>query len=143
MTALRVVFDTSVLLAAVRTPNRRSASCVLTSMVGSGDLEAIISAPIAEEYLRKAADPEVLAASNVPDPVRFALDFITLAEAVEPVQVRAVKQDPSDDMYLGTALGGRAGYVVTFDKAHLLPLDPFRGVRIVTPGMLLAVFRER
>ena len=142
MTALRVVFDTSVLLAAVRTPNRRSASCVLIHMAGSGDVRAIVSARIAAEYLRKAADPEVRAASLVPDPVRFALDLITVAEEVEPVEIRAVRRDPTDDVYLGTALGGRAGYIVTFDRAHLLPLDPFRGVRIVLPGTMLELLRE-
>lgn len=141
MSTPRVVFDTSVLLAAVRTSNRRSASCELIGLVAVGEVNAIVSPPIVDEYRRKAVDPEVRAASVVADPLRFALDLVAVAEEVEPLQVRAVAGDPSDDVYLGTALAGRAGYIVTFDRAHLLPLDPFRGVRIVVPGTLLALLR--
>ncbi len=42
---------------------------------------------------------------------------------------------------LGTALAGRAGYLATFDRRHLLPLDPFKGVRVLTPGDVLRELR--
>ena len=57
--------------------------------------------------------------------------------------VRVVKADPSDDVYLGTALAGRASYLATFDRRHLLPLDPWRGVRVLTPGDVLRGLRGR
>jgi putative PIN family toxin of toxin-antitoxin system len=143
MTASRVVIDASVMLAAIRARNRRSASCVVIGMAALGELVAIVSAPIVAEYRRKASEPEVREASQVPDPLRFALDLVAVAESVEPVTVRVVKHDPSDDVYLGTALAGRADYLVTFERAHLLPLDPFRGVRVVPPGMFLTLLRSR
>jgi predicted nucleic acid-binding protein len=53
-----------------------------------------------------------------------------------------VAADPSDNVYLGTALAGRADFLATFDRRHLLPLDPFRGVRILRPGDVLRALRE-
>ena len=48
-------------------------------------------------------------------------------------------RDPKDNFLLALALDGRADYLVTGD-ADLLVLDPWRGVRIVTPvDFLVAV----
>ncbi len=138
---LRVVLDASVVIAAVCARNRRSASCILVEAAAVGLVRAIVSPPIVVEYRRKVADPEIAAAAQVPDPLRFALDLIEVAELVEPDLAEAVPGDPSDDAYLGTALAGRARYLVTFDARHLLPLDPFQGVRIVRPGAVLRALR--
>lgn len=143
MTAPRVVIDASVMLAAVRARNRSSASCVLLRMASAGEVRAFISDPIVAEYRRKALDAEVLAAAAVADPLGLALDLVAVSESVEPAPIRVVTKDPSDDVYLGTAIAARAAYLLTFDKAHLLPLDPFRGVRIVPPGVLLTILRGK
>jgi len=138
---LRVVLDASVVIAAVCARNRRSASCILIEAAAVGLVHASVSPPIVVEYQRKVADPEIAAIAAVPDPSRFALDLIEVAELVEPDLVEAVPGDPSDGVYLGTALAGRARYLATFDARHLLPLDPFRGVRIVKPGAVLRALR--
>jgi len=61
--------------------------------------------------------------------------FITVA-AVDPP--RLVLADAGDDKVLWCALVGEAELIVTYDH-HLLRLDPFRGVRIVTPEALLTL----
>jgi hypothetical protein len=40
------------------------------------------------------------------------------------------------------ALAGGAAFVVSLDRAHLLPLGEWRGIRIVEPRTLLAVLRR-
>jgi predicted nucleic acid-binding protein len=90
----RLVLDASVVLAALLSPTRRSASCLLVEAIGTAE-------------------------------------------------VRVVKSDPSDDVYLGTALPGRTTYLATFDRRHLLPLDPWRGVRVLAPGDVLRGLRRR
>lgn len=141
MSRPRLVLDASVVIAAALTSNRGSASCLLAAAVGAREVELVVSPPVVAEYLRTAA--EHAASAHIPEPVGFVLDLIAAAESVTPEPVEEVREDPSDDVYLGTALAGRAGYLVTFDRLHLLPLDPFRGVRIVTPGSLLAILRGR
>ena len=55
---------------------------------------------------------------------------VTIVQA--PVQLQ-VCRDPRDDKFLDLALASRAAVLVTVDK-DLLVLDPFEGVRIVTPA---------
>jgi predicted nucleic acid-binding protein len=52
-----------------------------------------------------------------------------------------VADDPKDDKYVAAALGGRAGWVVTLDRRHMLALGAYESVRFVTPGDFLAVLR--
>jgi putative PIN family toxin of toxin-antitoxin system len=137
----RLVLDASVVIAAALTPNRRSASCLVTAAVCSGRIELVVSPPVVAEYRRTIA--EHAASARINEPAAFLEDLIAAAEPVTPEPVEAVRHDPTDDVYLGTALAGRADYLVTFDRAHLLVLDPFRGVRIVLPGTVLALLRGR
>lgn len=141
MSAPRLVLDASVVLAALLTPNRRSASCLLVEAVGAGTVQLVVSAPVVAEYRRTVE--EHAAESHLDDPLGLVLDLAAAAELVEPVEVRVVKADPSDDVYLGTALAGRADYLATFDRRHLLPLDPFKGVRVLTPGDVLRQLRAQ
>lgn len=140
MTSARIVLDASVVLAAVLTPNRRSASCLLVEAVGAGLVRLVVSAPVVAEYRRVVQEHR--RAAHVADPMGLVLDLAAAAEVVEPAEVHAVLADPSDDVYLGTALAGRAGYLATFDRRHMLPLDPFKGVRVVTPGDVLRALRD-
>lgn len=47
-----------------------------------------------------------------------------------------VAEDPSDNRYLECALEGDAEYIVSGDR-HLLELEYFRGIEILTPSMFL------
>ena len=49
-----------------------------------------------------------------------------------------VCRDPRDDQVLELAVCGRADRIITGD-ADLLTLDPFRGIRIVTPTDFLGL----
>jgi putative PIN family toxin of toxin-antitoxin system len=49
-----------------------------------------------------------------------------------------VCRDPKDDKFLSLAVSGGATYIVTGDK-DLLALDPFQGIRILTPSDFLAL----
>jgi hypothetical protein len=137
----RLVLDASVVLAALLTPDRRSASCLLVEAVGTGTVQLVVSAPIVGEYRRTVEEHG--GKSHLKDPLGLVLDLAAAAELVEPVDERVVKHDPSDDVYLGTAIAGRAAFLATFDRRHLLPLDPFKGVRVLTPGDVLRQLRGR
>jgi len=49
-----------------------------------------------------------------------------------------VKVDPSDNVYLATALAGGARRVATGNTRHLTPLDGYAGLRIAIPAIFLA-----
>lgn len=56
--------------------------------------------------------------------------------------VKAVPEDPDDDIVLSTAYEGKASHVVSGDR-HLLNLGRFRGIRIVTVNEMLGLLRRR
>lgn len=60
---------------------------------------------------------------------------------VIPVEVDGIASHPEDDVVLGTALAGRAEYLVTSDKA-LLRLGTFEGIAIVSPPQFLALIES-
>lgn len=56
--------------------------------------------------------------------------FVVVKETIR------ASRDPDDDKFLDLAVAGTATVIVSGDK-DLLVLDPFRGVRIVQPGIFL------
>lgn len=75
------------------------------------------------------------------DRERFLESLIREAELVEICEAVQECRDPMDDHVLGLAISGNASYIVTGDS-DLLIMDPFRGVRIVTPSKLFELFEE-
>ncbi len=67
------------------------------------------------------------------------VDLRRSAILVEPEPVRAVPDDPDDDVIVGVALAAGADAIITGD-AHLLGLRSYRGIPILTPrGFLEAL----
>ena len=50
----------------------------------------------------------------------------------------AACRDPKDNKFLELAVAGSAGYLISGDE-DLLVLNPFRGIRIVTPAEFTAL----
>jgi putative PIN family toxin of toxin-antitoxin system len=141
----RVVFDTNVLISAAISPLGKSFRCLawalsratLHSSVGLLDeFDSRLSGP---RIARLLAEPHF---SRVKDAVRNA------AILVEPAPIAPVCRDPKDDIVLATALAARADILATALAARadilvtgdmdLLTLDPFEGIRILSPAAFLA-----
>ena len=66
-----------------------------------------------------------------------------IADVYDPKgTVHVIKECPDDNYVLETAWIGRAKYLVTGDKHHLLPLKVFRNVKIVEPAVFLETIRK-
>ena len=57
-------------------------------------------------------------------------------------RVHAIKEDPSDNMFLECAGGGKADYIITSDR-HLLALKRFGETEILTPTRFLKLVEPR
>jgi uncharacterized protein len=51
-----------------------------------------------------------------------------------------VYADPDDNIVLGTAVSGRAAFIVTGDR-HLLELERFEGIQIITVDAALKILQ--
>ena len=78
----------------------------------------------------------MIAHSESPPEMQLAA-AATMIESELP-ELGVVPGDPSDEVYLATALVGAARRVVTGDLRHLLKLREFAGVRILNPAEFLA-----
>jgi len=138
---VRIVLDTSVLVAALTTPNPRSASRVVLAAAAAGALQLVVCEELEAEYFRAVGYPSVVRYAASTDRRAFVAAVVATAERVAARPTPgAVPADPGDDMVMATAFAGRADFVVTLDRG-LLRVREMAGVRVVTPGALLRELR--
>lgn len=128
---MRIVLDTNVVVSSLwgGPPKKIMEAC------RSGRVKLLLSRPILDEYFA------VLSRFDLQDEDADLLEALFAdrkrTEMLSPgVQVRAVAADPSDNKFLECAVEGRADYLVSGDK-HLLGLETFRGIPILTPRAFL------
>jgi putative PIN family toxin of toxin-antitoxin system len=130
---LRVVLDTNALVSRLLVPSSVPARAVQRAIS-----EHIVLASeatlmeLADVLSRRKFDTYV----SVEDRQRFLCLFGRVAEPVAVLHVVRACRDPKDDKILELAVNGAADLIVTGD-ADLLTLNPFRGIRIVSPADFL------
>ena len=94
----------------------------------------LVSDPIVEEYLRVLDYPQIRKFKKITD--EFVADIaaylVYQTERVELVSSIRLSPDPDDDVFLETAVDGRANWLVTNDKADLLSLRTVERIPIVS-----------
>jgi len=140
---LRVVIDTSVVIAALR--SRTGASNEILRLVATRRLTALATPALFLEYEEVMKRPEQRSAHGLDDAGvdRF---LAALASAVEPVNVhvawRPQLRDPSDEMVLEAAINGRAAAVITFNVRDFQPAAAQFGLGVLRPADALKQVRR-
>lgn len=131
---MRIVADTDVIVAAMRTPS--GASAAILRAARQGKVTLLVSVPLAMEYEAICSEAEHQLAAGLDErEVRIFLDAV-LAMA-EPVKAhflwRPQLRDPSDEMVLETAVNGRADALVTFNVRDFGPVPERFGIEVMVP----------
>jgi putative PIN family toxin of toxin-antitoxin system len=128
-----VVFDTNVLISSLW----RGRPWEALRVWRDGRVMMLVSSAIIDEYL------EVLGRFVSADVLlewTEALADATRVKLVEPtIRLDVIRNDPSDNRFLECALTGQASAIVSGDR-HLLALNAFRAIPILTPAEFLDVF---
>lgn len=135
---LRAVLDTNVLVSAV---------------ISDGQSRTLLRRGIAEQFSIVTSDlilKELITVLRRPkfktseDEIhRVVLALMRTAEIVSvKSKIKAVNEDPKDDIVIETAYDGHVDIIVTGDR-HLLALKNFRGIKITTVEETLAYLEER
>ena len=139
----RAVLDSSVLVSAFLTshgsvvrllhePARSQYQLCLSEYIRTETAETLLSKTRLGNYAYTDTD--------VHDFVRWLL---THAEMINSLpDLHAVPDDPKDDPIIATAVAAKADYLVTGDRAHLLPLGQYEGIRIVSPREFLDILNR-
>ena len=139
---MRVVLDTNVLVAAVR--SRRGASNAVLVHAFRDRFDWPVSVPLFLEYEQALTRAELLLATGIrmADMSMFLSD---VARIVEPVELhflwRPQLRDPGDEMVLETAVNGRADVLVTHNGRDFAGADSF-GVTVLAPAKFLTRMRR-
>ena len=140
---MRVVIDSSVVVAALATPNPESASRVVLAAVAAGAVQLVITDEMEAEYRRAVECQHVGRYAAKVDRQGFVDSIVSTAERVEAGSAAgAVPADPGDDKVVAAAFAGRAAFVVTLDR-HLLELGGLVGVLVLRPGDFLRELRTQ
>jgi putative PIN family toxin of toxin-antitoxin system len=139
---VRVVLDSSAVVAALVTPNPASASRVILAAAAVRLVRLVITDQLEDEYRRAVEYPQVLRYSARVNRESFVSAIVAVADRVPAGEASGlVTSDPADDTVLAAAIGGRAGWVVSLDR-HLVDLGGIGGIRILRPGDFLGELRR-
>lgn len=138
--ARRVVLDTNVVVAALR--SRRGASAVVLLGAGTGQFEFCISVALFFEYESALKRPEsgvVLPVTAIDD----ILDHLAAGGRHQNIYFlwRPMLPDPADDHVLEVAAAGRCDAIVTYNRRDFRGAERF-GIRIVSPPEFLLELRS-
>jgi putative PIN family toxin of toxin-antitoxin system len=133
---MRVVLDTNVCISGVITPLgppgqtldrwQRGRFTLCLSPATLGEIDDVLGRQEVARYFRRP--PAWIAG--------FTASLRQHVLFVEPAPVDVVRDDPPDNLVLGTAVAAFADYVVSGDR-HLLALGTYRGIPIVPPRRFL------
>ena len=128
--ALRAVFDTNVIIAALLSKNPSSPTSELLQRWGKGEFALLYCEDLQAEYEEK------FFSRNIPLEVQVAFleSLLVFGEHIELSRNQIhprVPADPDDDIVIACAIAGQATHLVTYDS-HLLNLgEMYQGVAIV------------
>ena len=127
---LRVVLDTNVIIAALRSVNPYSPTVELLDRWAGNEYTLLYSDDLLAEYsekLSKRSAPPALVGEFLSQVIQRA-EYILVADR----QIVAATVDPDDDRVLACAVVGKATHLVTYDP-HLMAIGPsFRKVRVIS-----------
>lgn len=131
---MRLVLDTNVLVAALRSDRGASRRLLLSAL--DGRIETLVSVPLMVEYEAVLTRPEHLDASGLSaEEVNEVLD--AFARVCVPVRLRFLwrprLKDPADEMVLETAVNGAAEGLITFNERHLAAAAREFGIQVMAP----------
>jgi putative PIN family toxin of toxin-antitoxin system len=141
---MRVVLDTNVLVAAIRSDQGASRILLVNALESAFAL--VVSVPLMIEYESVLTRPEHLRQAGLSiDDIQSILDTIALVS--EPVRLdyrwRPMLIDIADEMVLETSVNGHADLLVTLNARHFEPAIGNFDVRLASPAEALMLLRKR
>lgn len=139
---MKVVLDTSVLVAAAR--SRRGASFTLVSQLPSAAFEIALTVALYTEYQAVLSRPEHLPPGMGPDDAIGFCRYLASIAHLQDVHYlwRPFLRDPDDDMVVECAVASGSRYIVTHNIHDFRRVTEL-GIQPVTPATFLEVLRSK
>ena len=128
-----VVYDTNVLISGMIWGGVPYAAIELAKR---GSVEAITCTEILDEFEEKLTTKFNFSPSQTSEVITNLLGFHQTVKITN--SLTGMTLDPDDDKIVECAVVGGATHIVTGDRKHLLPLENYQGILIVTSADFLA-----
>lgn len=140
---LRIVMDTDVIIAAMRSPT--GASAAILNAADAGQVQLLSSVAMILEYEAKCTLPGHYSAAGLSQ--QDADVFVDAVAALsEPIELhffwRPQLHDPNDEMVLETAINGQADAIVTFNLRDYGRAPQRFGVEVLLPAQAIRRIRS-
>lgn len=140
MKRYRVILDTNVILAAMRSQTGASYRLLLT--IGHPQRQSVVTPALMYEYedvIRRPGNVPGLSPQDITD----ILDMVYHESHRQLVWFswRPASPDPGDDLVLDAAVAGGCDFVVSFNERHLRTAREL-GIEVITPAELLKLIGE-
>ena len=139
---LRVIFDTNVLVAGLRSSS--GASFALLESLPSEHFQLALSVPLYVEYqdvlLRRDVKPRGITNRQMLEFLRY-IASISSHHAIYFLW-RPFLRDPKDDMVLELAVAAQCSHIVTHNTRDFVGVEQF-GLQAVTPAVFYGLTQER
>ena len=131
---MKVVLDTNVVLAALRSKNGLSRKWLQAALTGT--IEMLVSIPLFLEYEDILKRPEHLTATGLT--VELVNEFLNgLSNVIIPVEIsylwRPQLNDPKDEMVLEAAVNGQADWIISYNVKDFAKAARYFSINIGTP----------
>ena len=140
---MRLVLDTNIVVAGLRSPTGASAALIDRALDGA--FELLLTVALALEYESVCGDPAQRIASGLSDD-EVEVIISALCAVAEPVQPRFLwrpqLRDPADEMVLEAAINGNADALVTFNRRDFGDAPGRFGIAVLTPQQALRGISE-
>jgi putative PIN family toxin of toxin-antitoxin system len=133
----RVVLDADIFVSAVLNPSSNPGH--ILELVRQNAVQLLLSPDILTEVKAVLLYPRLVKLHHrSPKWIKTFLNELTALAELTPGElvVDAIKDDPSDNIYLACAVEGKADFIISGDK-HLKNLKHFRNIPIVEPVAFL------
>ncbi len=134
---IRIVLDINVCISAILFGGKPE---VIIDLARRGKIEVIISEFIIGEIADILRRKFEWGNWQILEALEELREFTNLVIPRERVSI--ISEDPIDNRILECALEGKADYIVSGDKRHLLPLKEFKGIKIISVSDFLEGLSE-
>lgn len=133
----RIVLDSNIYISAIIFGGKPEEIFFLAK---EEEIELYASAVILAEVATKLSDKFYWRSADVADFVREIGDVGKIIKHSR--QLTVIEADESDNLILECAVESKADFIVSGDRRHLLPLEDYMGIKIVTPAQFLKRIRK-
>ena len=135
---MRIVLDTSIVVAAMRSTTGASAALLMRARKGKVTLLANVALALEYEAACRHAEHAVAAGLTAGEVGIFVDAVLAMVEPVESYFMwRPLLRDPADEMVVEAAVNGRADVIVTFNQRDFDVVPRQFGIEVLRPAAVL------